>query len=232
VTAGSAGVGGYRHVRPVAAHDGPHALHEARSRTCAIRAEVAATAAYAGAMLFIDRCHDCPYQGKAIGPRGHPDSRIILVGEAPGATEIVEGEPFRGRAGQVLSEALVEAGLVESVLFITNAVACRPRNTVKPIRAPSTESIRACQGRLVRDISAHDRAVIVTLGATAFRAVTGQRRLRMRDVRGRPIQSDLGRVIPTLHPAYVLRRGLNSPEKRLLVEDLRQAQRVASDSGE
>jgi uracil-DNA glycosylase len=70
-------------------------------------------------MLFIDRCHDCPYQGKAIGPRGNPASPIILVGEAPGAMEIVEGLPFVGRAGGVLSEALAKAHLDEAGAFIT-----------------------------------------------------------------------------------------------------------------
>jgi uracil-DNA glycosylase family 4 len=224
----------HRHIRPVAAHGGPDAIHGARlRRVVPLGTEAATRRLYAGAVPFIDHCHDCPYQGKAIGPRGHPDSRIILVGEAPGATEIVEGEPFRGRAGQVLSAALVEAGLVEADLFITNSVACRPRNPVKPIRTPSTDSVRACRGRLVRDISAHDRAIVVALGATAIRAVTGLRGFLVTKKKpGTELPSDWGTVVPTLHPAYVLRRGLNSPEKRLLVEDLRQARRLALGPGD
>ena len=175
---------------------------------------------YAGAVPFIDRCHDCPYQGKAIGPRGNPASRIVLVGEAPGATEIIEGGPFRGPAGQVLSQALVEAELVEANLFITNSVACQPR----PVH-PRVGAIDACRGRLIRDIEGHGRAVIVTLGATAFRSVTEQRGFQMLDVRGQRVETKWGSVVPTLHPARVMRV---RSERPLLVEDLALAGRIAS----
>jgi len=171
---------------------------------------------------FIDRCHGCPYQGKAIGPHGNPGSPIILVGEAPGSTEIVEGEPFVGRAGDILRKALAEAGLVEADLFITNSVACQPRPVHLWVRA-----IDACRGRVVRDIEAFPRAVVVTLGATAFRAVTGQRGFRMSDVRGRSVESNWGPVVPTLHPARVRRV---RRERRYLVEDLALARRIASSS--
>lgn len=177
---------------------------------------------YAGGMPFIDRCRDCPYGGKAVGPRGNPASRIVLVGEAPGAREIVEGEPFRGPAGRVLSEALVEAGLVEADLFITNSVACQPH----PVH-PWVRAIDACRGRLGRDIEAHGRRVIVTLGATAFRSVTERRDYRMRDVRGTPVETKWGSVIPALHPARVMRV---RSERPLLVEDLALAGRIASSS--
>ena len=84
-------------------------------------------------MPIIDNCPDCPHRefGPAIGPRGDPASRIVLVGEAPGAKEVAEGRPFVGPAGDVLWEALTEAGHSEADLFITNAVACQPR-PVKP----------------------------------------------------------------------------------------------------
>lgn len=184
-------------------------------------------------MPTIDHCPGCPYRefGPAIGPRGDPTSPIVLVGEAPGATEIEEGEPFRGPAGDVLWRAAAEARLLEGNLFITNSVACRPRNPVKPIRTPSPDAIRACHGRLARDLAEHPRAVIVTLGATALRAVTGQRGFRIRDVRGRPIPSDWGTVVPTFHPAYVLRRGLEGPEYQMLVADLKHARRMTFGPG-
>ena len=183
-------------------------------------------------MPTIDRCHDCPYQGKAIGPRGQPNSPIVLVGEAPGAREIDEGEPFRGRAGDVLWKAAAEARLLEGNLFITNSVACRPRNPVKPIRTPSPDAVRACHGRLAHDISAHDRAVIVALGATAIRAVTGLRDFLVTKKKpGTELPSDWGIVVPTLHPAYVLRRGLDGPEYEMLVADLKHARRLAFGPG-
>jgi uracil-DNA glycosylase family 4 len=173
---------------------------------------------------FIDRCHGCPYQfSAAIGPRGNPASRIVLVGEAPGAQEIVEGEPFRGRAGDLLWRAVSEARLLEGDLFITNSVACRP-----PHGRPSVRAIVACRGRLVRDIEAHPRAVVVALGLTAVRAVTGGRGFRMLDSHGVTLASVWGPVMPTLHPARVLRRPAEYP---LLVEDLKHARRLTYGPG-
>jgi uracil-DNA glycosylase len=173
-------------------------------------------------MPFIDRCPECPYGGRAIGTRGDPASRIVLVGEAPGATEIVEGEPFRGPAGRVLSEALVGAELVEADLFITNSVACQPC----PVH-PWVTAIDACRERLLRDLEARGYGVIVTLGATALRSVTERRGFRMRDVRGRRVETKWGPVVPTFHPARVMRV---RSERPLLVEDLALAGRIASSS--
>jgi uracil-DNA glycosylase family 4 len=174
-------------------------------------------------MPFIDRCRECPYHGKAIGPRGNPTSRIVLVGEAPGATEIVEGEPFRGPAGDVLWRAVSEARLLEGDLFITNSVACRP-----PHGRPSVGAIVACRGRLVRDIEAHPRAVVVALGLTAVRAVTGGRGFRMMESHGVTLATVWGPVLPTFHPARVLRRPAEYP---LLVEDLKHARRLTYGPG-
>ena len=174
---------------------------------------------YAGIVPTIDHCLGCPYRfDAAIGPRGDPASRIVLVGEAPGAHEIVEGEPFRGPAGRVLSEALVEAELVEADLFITNSVACRP-----PHGRPSVAAILACRGRLVLDIEAHPRAVVVALGLTAVRAVTGGRGFRMMESHGVTLATVWGPVLPTLHPARVLRRPAEYP---MLVADLAHARRL------
>jgi len=180
-------------------------------------------------MGFIDRCPGCPYQGKAIGTRGNSSSAIILVGEAPGANEIEEGRPFVGPAGKrVLWPALAAADLDEGAIFITNSVACRPRNPVKPIRTPSTKAIEACHQRLVRDVELHPGAVIVALGVTAIQALTGLRGFPVtKKEPGTKLPSDWGSVLPTLHPAYVLRRGLEGLEYQMLVEDLKHARRRA-----
>jgi len=175
-------------------------------------------------MLIIDNCLGCPYRyGVAIGPRGNPASRIVLVGEAPGATEIAEGEPFRGRAGEVLWRAADEARLLEGDLFITNSVACRPSHG-----RPSDLAIRACHGRLVRDIEAHPRDVIVALGRTAVRAVTGRHEFPMLKEHGELLPSGWAPVVPTFHPARILRRPAEYP---LLVEDLKHARRLTYGPG-
>ena len=176
-------------------------------------------------MPIIDNCPDCPYRefGPAIGPRGDPASRIVLVGEAPGAKEIAEGRPFVGPVGDVLWEALTEAGHSEADLFTTNAVACQPR----PVK-PTVAAIDACRGRLVGDIEAHPRAVVVALGLTAIRAVTGGRGFRMMNAHGAELATVWGPVVPTLHPARVLRRPAERP---MLVEDLKHARRLAFGPG-
>jgi len=173
---------------------------------------------------IVDPCLGCPYRySAAIGPRGNPVSPIVLVGEAPGATEIVEGEPFRGRAGDVLWKAVDEARLLEGDLFVTNSVACRP-----PHGPPSAKAIHACHGRLVRDLEAHRRDVIVALGRTAVRAVTGERDFPILKRHGEVLSSIWAPVVPTLHPARVLRRPAEYP---MLVEDLRHARRIAYGPG-
>jgi DNA polymerase len=171
----------------------------------------------------IDHCAGCPYLngGPAIGPSGDPVSRIVLVGEAPGRDEIKNGEPFIGPAGQLLRADLKEAGIRIDEVFITNSVACRP-NPVKP----KVRAIEACHDRLVRDVGAHQRAVIVALGGTAARALTGRRDIKpMRD-RGTVIDSMWGPILPTLHPARVLRV---KSERPLRVVDLMTARQMVED---
>jgi len=181
-------------------------------------------------MPTIDQCRGCPYRAPAIGPRGNPASRIVLVGEAPGATEVADGRPFIGRAGEKLWEALAEARLSETDVFITNSVACRPLNPIRPkVRTPSPEAIRACHGRLARDIELHPRAVIVALGVTAVQALTGRRGFPVtKKARRTELPSDWGTVVPTLHPAFVLRRPEDYP---ILVADLKHARRLAEETG-
>jgi uracil-DNA glycosylase len=168
---------------------------------------------------IIDRCPEGPYRyGVAVGPRGNPASPIVIVGEAPGAKEIVEGEAFRGPAGDVLRRAADEARLLEGDLFITNAVACRPAHG-----RPLAKAILACQGRLVHDIGLHPRAVIVALARTAVRAVTGRREFPMLKEHGELLPSLWALIVPTVHPARVLGRPAEYP---MLVADLKHARRV------
>jgi len=179
---------------------------------------------YADRVTFIARCVGCPYGGKAIGPRGDPASRIVLVGEAPGATEIAVGEPFRGPAGELLLGALAAAEVPKHGVFITNAVACLPH----PVH-PRVKAVDSCYTRLGEDLGVHPRSVIVALGATAIRAVSGRRDFRVtRKAPREVLPSPWGPVIPTLHPAYVRRRGLGGLEYQTLVDDLRQARLFAT----
>ena len=128
----------------------------------------------------------------------------------------------------MLWPALVEVGLHERDVFVVNSVACRPYNPNRPKdRKPSGGAILACRERLSREIE-HPRAVIVALGATAVEALTGRRGFPV--VTKEPdtgLPSAWGPVVPTLHPAYVLRHGLTGPEFQRLVADLQHARRRA-----
>jgi uracil-DNA glycosylase len=165
----------------------------------------------------VQNCPGCPYGGPAIGSRGNPSSPIAIVGEAPGATEIKEGRPFVGPAGTTLCQAIEEAGLREADPFITNSIACRPH----PVR-PRVQAIDACRGRLMHDLEAHPRTVVVAVGGSALRAVTERAGLRVQEARkGGPIPLRGWLVVPTVHPAWVRRRP--GEREQLLVKDLRRA---------
>lgn len=169
----------------------------------------------------VEHCPDCPYGGPVIGSRGNPSSQLVIVGEAPGETEIRRGSPFEGPAGKTLSRAIADAGLREADLLITNSISCRPQ----PVR-PQVKAIDACRGRLMSELEAHPRSVIVAVGGTALRAITEQRGLQILDARKRePIKTRGWLVVPTVHPAWVRR----SPREReqLLVKDLRRARRLS-----
>jgi uracil-DNA glycosylase family 4 len=127
---------------------------------------------YAGTVLFVDRCRDCPYDYKAIGSRGNPAGRIVLVDEAPGATEVVEGSAAQRASWTSAVGGACRARSRGADFAITNAVACRA-----PRGRPSANAIDPSHGRLVHDLESHLRAVIVALGGTAAGAVTGQRGL-------------------------------------------------------
>jgi DNA polymerase len=177
-------------------------------------------------MTSPEHCPGCPYRefGPAIGSRGNPAGRVAVVGEAPGRQEIIQGRPFVGPAGGILRTALSEAMLPDADLFITNSVACLPH----PVH-PHVTAINTCRGRLPSEIQDHHRDVIVALGATALRVLTGQRAVLVLDARKLPpTETPWGPVVATVHPAIVLRR---RAEMGYLVADLAAARRRVVDAG-
>ncbi|WP_018873451.1 uracil-DNA glycosylase family protein [Thioalkalivibrio sp. ALJ16] len=139
-----------------------------------------------------------------VGDRG---ARWLLVGEAPGAEEDRHGEPFVGRAGQLLDNMLQALGLDRSRdVFIANVLKCRPPGN----RDPEPEEVRACRGFLDRQIELIQPEVIVALGRIAARELLdsdeplGRLRGREHRYRGRPL-------IATFHPAYLLRKPGDKP---------------------
>ena len=148
--------------------------------------------------------------------RGREDARIMLIGEAPGRDEDLQGKPFVGRAGQLLDRMLAAIGLAEEHVYITNTVYWRPPGN----RTPTPEEVEACAPFLARQIELLSPDVLVLLGGAAVRNILGVAEGIMR-LRGKWLSyACAGRdiaTLPTLHPAYLLR----TPEdKRLAWRDL------------
>jgi DNA polymerase len=151
-----------------------------------------------------------------VGPLGAP---LMLVGEAPGAEEDRQGEPFVGQSGQLLTRLLREMGVSREQVWIGNIVKCRPPNN----RQPSPEEIRACIPYLLRQIKRINPKVLCTLGAPATHTLLNTTR-SMTELRGKIAEAFGARVLPTFHPAYILRDRSNLP---ILKQDLRKACEMA-----
>jgi DNA polymerase len=148
--------------------------------------------------------------------RGREDARLMLIGEAPGRDEDLQGKPFVGRAGQLLDRMLTAIGLSEEHVYITNTVYWRPPGN----RTPTPEEVEACAPFLARQIELLSPQVLVLLGGAAAKNILGVAEGIMR-VRGKWLTySCSGRdivTLATLHPAFLLR---NPEHKRLAWRDL------------
>lgn len=136
--------------------------------------------------------------------RGAPQARLMLIGEAPGRDEDIEGKPFVGRAGQLLDKMLAAIGLTEAVVHITNIVYWRPPGN----RTPTPQETLACRPFLNRQIELVNPDFVVAVGGTAAKEIlaTTDGIMRLRG-KWREIETG-GKRIPalaTLHPAYLLR---------------------------
>lgn len=147
-------------------------------------------------------CAGCPYKRQsAVGNDGPENAALCVIGEAPGRDEIRRGRPFIGRSGDLLTRLLERAGLSREQTFITNALRCQPTDS-----PPSPLAIDACSQRMWEEVTAHPRKVTIAFGNSAMRSLTGDHKLKITTERGKPFELEgLGIVIPTLHPAAVLR---------------------------
>jgi DNA polymerase len=151
-------------------------------------------------------CTDCGLsqtRTQVVFGVGDPNARVMLVGEAPGKNEDLQGEPFVGAAGKLLDELLIEIGLQRSEVYIANVLKCRPPGN----RDPLPDEIDCCKGYLREQIRLIRPEVVVTLGNFATKLLlntdTGITRLR-----GRLHPWWLGSsLVPTFHPAAALRGG-------------------------
>jgi uracil-DNA glycosylase family 4 len=154
---------------------------------------------------------------------GNPEARLMFVGEAPGADEDEQGIPFVGRAGQLLTKIIEAIDLKREDVYIANVIKCRPPQN----RNPEPDEVDSCQPFLFQQIDAIKPRVIVALGKFGAQTL-----LRSQDpiskLRGRVFDYRGAKLIPTFHPAYLLR---NPPAKREVWEDMKLVRQLLADNG-
>lgn len=184
-----------------------------------------------------ERCRRCPLYGPAtqlVFGEGPANARLMFVGEQPGDQEDCAGRPFVGPAGQIFDAALLQAGVDRDQSYITNAVKhfkFRPEGKRRIHERPNVGEINHCRWWLKREIELVQPELIVALGATAVRSLTG-RAMPITANRGRMVESLEGvPVLVTIHPSYLLRlpdADLAERERMQFVDDLQAARRRLS----
>ncbi len=152
-------------------------------------------------------CTGCKLAGlgrsQVVVSRGDPTSDLMFVGEGPGAEEDKQGEPFVGRSGQLLDRLVSEEmGLDRDEFYVCNVVQCRPPGN----RDPEPDEIAACRPYLERKIEIIEPKVVVTLGNFASKLLL-ETTDGITKLRGRSYPFRTGVLVPTFHPAAVLRGG-------------------------
>jgi DNA polymerase len=159
------------------------------------------------------RCKLHQHRQRIVFGVGNPSARLVFVGEAPGADEDAQGEPFVGRAGQLLTKIIEAMGMRREDVYICNIIKCRPPNN----RTPETDEIVACQPFLLEQLRAIGPRFICALGGPAAQTLLQTKepisrlRGRFHDYHGIPL-------LPTFHPAFLLR---NPNEKKTVWEDMK-----------
>jgi len=171
------------------------------------------------------KCRLCKTRTNVVFGEGDPETNLMFVGEAPGEQEDLQGRPFVGRAGQLLTRFLNLYGISRDRVYITNVVKCRPPNN----RNPAPDEIEACWPYLEKQIELIAPNVILCLGAFAARTILNlPEKAAISKIRGKEQKIRVGEreisVIPTFHPAYLLRNRKGEPEFQ---KDLEKALKLA-----
>jgi DNA polymerase len=168
-----------------------------------------------GVLADCRRCKLCEGRTQVVFGVGNPHARLMFVGEGPGRDEDLQGEPFVGRAGQLLTDMIEKGmGLKRKDVYIANVVKCRPPNN----RDPEPDEIAACAPFLRRQVALVKPEVIVGLGKFAVQTLL-QTQVAISKLRGRWHVFEGTPLMPTFHPSYLLR---SPSEKRVAWEDLKQ----------
>jgi uracil-DNA glycosylase family 4 len=182
--------------------------------------------ALAAVRADIGDCVRCKLHGlgrsQVVFGVGNPDADLMFVGEAPGADEDIQGVPFVGRAGQLLTKIIEAINLKRDDVYIANVIKCRPPQN----RNPEPDEIEQCEPFLFRQIDFIKPKVIVSLGKFATHTLLRTEEPISR-LRGRMFDYRGAKLIPTFHPAYLLR---NPSSKREVWEDMKLVKKLLSAS--
>jgi len=177
----------------------------------------ALTGGIAGVRTELGDCQRCKLSAKRtqiVFGVGNPQAELVFVGEGPGREEDEQGEPFVGEAGRLLDRIILAMGMTRDEVYLCNIIKCRPPEN----RDPKPEEIAACEPFLVRQIAEIQPRVIVALGTFAAQTLL-QKTEPISALRGIWSHYQGIALIPTFHPAYLLR----TPErKREVWEDMKQ----------
>jgi DNA polymerase len=154
---------------------------------------------------------------------GNPEADLMFVGEAPGGDEDIQGVPFVGRAGQLLTKIIEAIDLKRDDVYIANVIKCRPPGN----RNPEPDEVAQCQPFLFRQIEIVQPKVIVALGKFAAQTLL-QTQDPISRLRGRVFDYRGAKLIPTFHPAYLLR---NPGSKREVWEDMKLVRTLLKSEG-
>jgi uracil-DNA glycosylase family 4 len=200
---------------------------------CPPEATVAGATSLKDLEQAIQGCLACPLGAgrlRFVFGEGNPQAGLMFVGEGPGRDEDLQGRPFVGKAGELLDKMIQAIGLQRDQVYIANVVKCRPPDN----RTPAPEEASACLGYLRRQIELIQPKVIVTLGATPLRELVGVSE-GVTKARGQWKRVEIGGrsipVMPTFHPAYVLRQ-YTAEVRKAVWEDLKMAKAWVDAPGE
>lgn len=152
------------------------------------------------------KCIACPLgtlgRQTVVFGEGNPNAQLMFIGEAPGKDEDLQGKPFVGRSGKLLTQILNSLGIDRKDVFITNSVKCRPPQN----RKPTPLEITTCKDLLlINQINIIQPKVICTLGSAATESLFKET-LKISEQRGKQLIFNSTTVIPTYHPSYILRK--------------------------
>ncbi len=193
---------------------------QARQKSAEVETEAsvfAGTGSLEAIRSDLGECTRCKLSGlgrqQIVFGVGNPSAELMFVGEAPGRDEDKQGIPFVGRAGQLLTKIIEAIGQSRESVYIANVIKCRPPQN----RNPEEDEVETCEPFLFRQIDVIRPKVIVALGAFAAKTLL-RKDAPISKLRGREYEYRGATLIPTFHPAYLLR---NSKGKREVWEDMK-----------